>query len=84
MKKNKFIFLFLGIQLFLVFFYIFKESQIIKLSYEKQKYEKEKQDLLEHKKQCLHTLHILKNKNHIKEYALKNNMESLKLKAIKR
>lgn len=83
MKKNPFIILFFALQLFLVFFYIFKESQIIKLSYQKQKYEKTKKELTEHKKNLTHELHMLKNKNSIKEYARKNNMEKLKLKAIR-
>jgi len=84
MKKNPFILLFCLLQLFFVFFYIFKESQIIQLSYEKQKYEKTKKELLEHKKNLVHELHVLKNKQSIKEFALNNKMEKLQLKAIRR
>lgn len=84
MKKNAFIFFFCAVQLFLVFFYIFKESQIIKLSYEKQKYEHLKKELLERKKNLIHELHMLKNKQAIKEYAEKNGMVPLTLTAINR
>lgn len=72
------------IQIFLVFFYIFKESQLISLSYKKQKYEKNKKDLREQEKQLINTLHILKNKALINESALKNGMKKLNLEAIKK
>lgn len=83
MKRNQLLIIIVAIQLFFVFFYIFKESQIIKLSYQKQKLEQQKKELIEEKKRSLHILHLLKNKSALKEAAQQKGMEKLKLRAIR-
>ena len=83
MKKNTALFLFVGLQLFLIFFYIHHQSMVIKLSYQKQKYEKKKLDLSQKKQQLTHALHANHNLSDIKTFALRNNMRKMTLNQIK-
>lgn len=83
MKKPSFIILFASIQIFLIFFYIHHQSMVIKLSFQKQKSEKRRRELV-HKiqqlKQALHTSHDLA---HIKEFATQSQMQKVHLNQIK-
>ncbi len=83
MKKNSFIFIFVGLQLFLVFFYIHHQSMVIKLSYQKQKYEKKKLELAHKKQDLTHALHINHNLADIKAFALNAKMRKITLDQIK-
>jgi len=49
-KKNILLFFVIISNVFLIFFYIYKQSRIIQLSYEKQKYESELKAILDEKK----------------------------------
>lgn len=69
MKKRVFLVTFVVTQLFFVFFHIHKQSRIISLSYDKQKYEKLKAELLQQKQQLQQTLHIAHARSTIKQYA---------------
>ncbi len=84
MKKPQFIVVFFATQLFLVFFYISHQAQLIKLSYQKQKTEKKLEALLAEKEKIKNDLLIAQNKNSIKKFAQKNlGFETVKLNQIK-
>lgn len=83
MKKTGFFLLFIGIQLFLVFFYINHQSMIIKFSYQKQKYEKKKLELAQKKQELKQALHASHDLSHIKNFALHSNMRKITLDQIK-
>lgn len=69
MHKRLFLVTFIAAQLFFIFFHIHKQSRVIRLSYDKQKYEKLKSELLEQKQQLEQTLHIAQSRSTIKQYA---------------
>lgn len=84
MKKNIFISLFLLVHLFFVFFYIYKESQIIKLSYQTQKLSKLIDKLTEEKQYLNRTLQTAQNHNQIKIFAQNDlKMNKINLNQIK-
>lgn len=75
---------FVIIQIFLIFFYIHKESSKIKLSYQKQKNEKLKQELIEQKQNLAQLLHEKQHQKEIKDFAINNlEMQKIKLNQIK-
>jgi sortase (surface protein transpeptidase) len=78
-KKKLFIATFVATQLFFIFFHIHKQSQFIKLSYEKQKYEKLAKELAQKKQSILQSLHIAQNRSAIKSYA----EQELKMKKVR-
>jgi hypothetical protein len=82
-KRQLFGILFIVTQLFLVFFYIHHQSALIKLSYQKQKYEKKKVKLAQTKQQLKHALHAQHDLAHIKEFALESHMQKIGLHQIK-
>lgn len=83
MKKNTSLILFVGLQLFLVFFYIHHQSMAIKLSYQKQKYEKKKLELAQRKQEITHALHENRNLADIKAFALNAKMRKITLDQVK-
>jgi cell division protein FtsL len=83
-KKKFFIAFFIAVQLFLIFFHIHKRSIFIKLSYEKQKYEKQKEQLLERKQQLRQELAAVQDLQTIKKNALTElKMQKIALDQIK-
>lgn len=83
MKRKFSLTLFVSIQLFFVFFYIYDQSQKIKLSYQKQKYEKLKAELLEKRQTFKQALHATHNLAAIKAFAINSKMHKVKLHQIK-
>lgn len=83
MKNNAFILLFFALQLFLVFFYIHHQSEALKLSYQKQKYEKKRLELAHKKQEITHALHASHNLADIKAFALNAKMRKIGLDQIK-
>jgi len=85
MKKATFIALFIATHIFFIFFQINKHNQIITLSYQKQKYEKEKKELLQQEQTLSQKLCEIKKRSHITKYAKKTlKMSKVKLKQIKK
>ena len=84
MKKPSFIVIFFAVQLFLVFFYISHQAQVIKLSYQKQKLEKQLDNLTTEKNKLNTELMLSQNKNGIRQYAQRNlGFQKINLKQIK-
>lgn len=69
MKKKFFLVTFIAVQLFFIFFHIYKQSTVIRLSYDKQKYEKLASELLQQKQELQQSLHIAHARSTIKKYA---------------
>jgi len=69
MKKAYFITLFLGTNLFFIFFLVYKNSVMIQLSFQKQTYEKQKIALMKNKEHLRAQLCYMQNRAHIQEYA---------------
>lgn len=85
MKKRIFLITFVATQLFFIFFHIYKQSTIIRLSYDKQKYEKHKADLLQQKQELQQNLHIAHARSTIKKYAeTKLAFKPIKLNQVKK
>lgn len=85
MKKRFFITTFIIIQLGIITLHIEKQSRLIKLSYEKQKYEKQISQLKIKKQELTCTIASLQNQASIKQYAQNTlGMSPLSLHKIKR
>ncbi len=85
MPKITFFITFLCTQLLFVFLLIHKSSQFIKESYQKQKIELAKSELLHTKEVLTNQLYACKNPAAIKKFAQTNlNMQPVKLSQIKR
>jgi len=83
MKKSAFMILFIGLQIFLIFFYIYHRSSLIKLSYQKQKYEKKKLQLNQKKQELKQELHASHDLAQIKNFAVQSHMQKITLDQIK-
>lgn len=84
MKRRTFIILFVGVQVGFIIAQIHKQSFLIGLSFEKQRNEKRKQELIEQKNNLTHQLCTLQQRSSIKEYAEKElGMKPIKLNQIK-
>jgi hypothetical protein len=83
MNKTAFPIIFIGIQIFLVFFYIHHRSSLIKLSYQKQKFEKKKAQLNQKKQELKQELHASHDLSHIKNFAVESQMQKISLNQIK-
>lgn len=79
MKRSTFIAIFIGTNLSFVLLHIHKQSQIIKLSYIKQKIEVEKLQLSKQKQELTHQLHTVHDRATVKQFAVNN----LALKPVK-
>lgn len=85
MKKAVFFTIFISAQVTFVFLQIHQYSQIIKVSYKKQKSEKIKSNLAQKKQELTHQLYALHNRSHIKEFAMNTlNLEPINLNQIKK
>ena len=85
MKKLIFAGIFVGIQLCFICIHIDKQTRLVKLSYQKQKYEQASKTLKLKKQLITATLHGLKNHQDIKTYAQNElGMTPLFLKNIKK
>ena len=85
MKRKIFIPLFIGTHILFIFLQIYKHSQVIKLSYKKQKNEADRQLLAQKKQDLTHQLYALKNRSAIKKFAMNHlNMKKITLKQIKK
>lgn len=83
MKKATFIALFVSAHVILIFLQIHKHSQRIRLSYQTQKNEAEKELLVQKKQDLTQQVYALKNRSAIKKFALnKLNMSKIQLKQI--
>ena len=84
MKKSPFMLIVFGVNIFILFFLVYKNNHIVELSFQKQNYEKTKALLLKEKNRLLQQLCIAQSKSSIKNFA-KNEltMEKIKPKNIK-
>lgn len=85
MKRSPIIPLFISVHVLCIVLQIYKHSLLVQASYTKQKYELERETLLQQKQQLTQEFQVLKNHANIKQYAQKQlNMDTLKLKQIKK
>jgi len=85
MKKATFISLFIITHLFFIFFQINKHNQIIKLSYNKQKYENEIKALTQKKQELTQQLCHLQKCSTVQEFAKDElKMSKVKLNQVKK
>lgn len=83
-KKSLLFYSFICVNILFIFLQIYKQSNFVKLSFEKQRIEKEKEQLLQKKDSITQQLYILKNPANIKEFATRNlKMQKVKLNQIK-
>lgn len=68
MAKKSFVVIFVITQLFFIFFHIHKQSMLIGLSYEKQKYEKLKNDLLLRRQELIQKQYVTHSRSANKTY----------------
>lgn len=83
MKRISFLFLFIFTQIFLIFFQIHKQSKIISLSYKNQKAEKQKIELIQRRQNLKQQIYFLQNPKTIKDFAINNGFEKIKINQIK-
>lgn len=84
MKQSPFTIIIISVNIFIVFFLVYKNSQIVELSFQKQNYEKTKALFLKEKDRLQQQLCLSQSKSSIKHFA-KNEltMEKIKPKHIK-
>ena len=70
MKKHTFITLFIVLHLLLIVLQIYKQSMFVKHSYEKQRLEQERKQLLAHKQKLEQQLAEFHNPDVVKQFAL--------------
>lgn len=64
--------IFIGINLTFVFLQIYKQSQFVKLSYHRQRVEKELIQFNKQREDLVHKLHLKQSSKSVKKYANKN------------
>lgn len=84
MKRSWFITLFISTHILFILLIIHKQNRFIDLSYQNQKKEKQKNELLNSKKELTNQLYAQANHSHIKTYAIKNGMEPISLAQVKK
>jgi predicted membrane protein len=82
-KKGSFFVLFLAMQILLLFFYIYHQSMLIKLSYQKQKLEKKKLALSQKRQELKQALHAQHDLAQIKDFAVQSKMRKITLNQVK-
>ena len=82
-KSSTVTFIFIAAQVILVFFYIHHQSALIKLSYQRQKYENRKLELAHQQRDLKHALHASHNLTGIQEFALQAQMQKITLDQIR-
>lgn len=84
MKKKGLLITFICSQILMIFLYIHKESMYIKYTYEVQKLEKCKKDLILEKQNINQKIQLNQNKKEIKKFAQNNlGMKKIKFNQIK-
>jgi hypothetical protein len=84
MNKQLFIVIIIGLHISFILLQIHKQSYVMQLSYQKQKKEKFKQELIEKKNTLTQQLQIVHNRSTIKKFAEKNlGMKKISLNQIK-
>ncbi|MGE0207266.1 MAG: hypothetical protein AB7R69_05460 [Candidatus Babeliales bacterium] len=84
MKAHTFITLFISLHIGFIFLQIHKQSYLVELSYQKQKSEKIKHDLLEKKNNLMQQWYLVHNRAAIKQYAQEElGMKKITLSQIK-
>lgn len=84
MKRSSFILTALGVNLFLVFFLIYKNSRIVALTFQKQQQERTKLALLKEQERLQQKLCVVQNKAAIKQFAQNElKMEKVSAQSIK-
>ena len=84
MKKLAFALIFIGTNLFFIFFHVYKNSKLTEFSFNKQRYEKERTKLQNKKELLTQQLQYLQNRSTIKQFAQNElGMEKIKLSTIK-
>lgn len=85
MKRSTFIAMFISTNIAFVLLHIHKQSQMIKLSYEKQKIEFEKAELSKQKQELTHQLYTMHDRTQVKQFAANNlTMKPVKISQIKK
>lgn len=85
MKKPYLLIIFVLINIFFIFFHIYKESKIVQLSYQNQKYKKQKAKLVEQKTKLQQELQKLQDLKAIKTFATDNlKMQKLNVNQVKK
>lgn len=85
MKKTGFVLIFISTHITFVFLQIHQYSQIINISYQKQKTEKLKQQLVQKKQSLTHQLYALQNKTAVQKFAQSNlHMQPIDIAQIKK
>ncbi len=85
MKRPYFITIFVATHIFFIFFQIHKHSKIIRLSYQKQKSEQKREQLVQRVQELTQQLHALKEKSSIKKFAQETlGMQKIKLSQVKK
>ncbi|OGB97026.1 hypothetical protein A3F06_01590 [candidate division TM6 bacterium RIFCSPHIGHO2_12_FULL_36_22] len=83
MKKNKFLIVFVSVNIAIIFLIIYKQNLFIKHSFKNQELTKEIEKLETKKESLIQELYTMQNPNHVKEYAQKQlGMENLPIKRI--
>lgn len=84
-KNNYFIYIFISINLLFIFLQIYKQSNFVKLSYKKQRLEKEKELLIQKKDNLNHKMLELKNPNAVKKFVIQNlNMKKIGINQVRK
>jgi len=85
MKRSLFISTFIGVHLFFAFFQVHKHSNLIKLSYQKQKHELTRENLIQKKRDLTQQLYALQDRAAIKEFAQQElKMEKVSINQVKK
>ncbi len=80
MKQSPFMLFVIGINIFIVFFLVYKNSRIVELSFQKQNHEKARAMLLKEKDRLQQQLCVAQSKSMVKHFA-KNELKMEKIKA---
>lgn len=80
MKQTSFMLLVVSVNIFIVFFLVYKNSRIVELSFQKQNYEKTKATLLKEKDKLQQHICHAQSKAMVKHFA-KNELKMEKIKA---
>ena len=83
MKSNKFLILFITVNIAIIFLIIYKQNLFIKYSFKNQELSKELEEMENKKETLTQELYTMQNPNHVKEYAKTHlGMENLPIKRI--
>lgn len=84
MKKVHVFSLFIALQVFLIFFYIYWQSRVIGHTFTKQRLEETSAQLRERRQKLEHQLSALKSRSAIKKYAQELGMENMRLSSLRK